>query len=276
MSVVFLPWRLEFGTMLMHWVRYVHGECKGIPPGVTKVVCCRRGHEPLFPDATEFFYDWEDLPDVEKKWKTARSDEHQQYISTLREEIGRRHPGSRIIEPLRHYKSQQKDSFQPTYREGTPRPKAPDILLAPRYREHGAHRNYQHWQSVSDGIKDLGCSVGLLGAKATSQKLKRVPKSLEVWNYEHDLDVTLWWMEQAKLVVTTDSAMAHLAVLARAPLKVIYDKKGKEAGHPTWPWAFDHMDTHALAHCEPILFGWKDPAIVVTAIKQYLEKFHGS
>jgi hypothetical protein len=74
-------------------------------------------------------------------------------------------------------------------------------------------------------------------------------------------------MAKAQLVLCTDSGIAHLAVLAGAPLQVIYGKAGVEAGKEEWRWAFDHMKAHAVAYCEPIIGGWDDPVrVIVTAL----------
>ena len=262
--LVFLPWRLEFGTMLMHWVRHVHIQLRDRPAGVRAVVCCRPGDEPLFPGADEYFYDWEDLPDVRKKWASVRDGDHKEYMQQLVAGLTKRYPGSRIINPPRKFPSDQTSgNFKPQPRSHIEMPgdKWPQVLIAPRYRNHGVHRNYAHWPEVFNLLNEH-YSVGLLGALSSSVDIPTCHEYWKAWFYDDNLSATLQMMSKARLVVTTDSAIAHLAVLAGARLAVIYDEPGVEAGKPEWPWAFGHMKDHAVNYCSPIIGGWKNPRVV--------------
>lgn len=262
--IVFLPWRLEFGTMLMHWVRYVHIRLSERPSGVRSVVCCRPGDEPLFPLADDYFYEWEDLPDNRKKWSTYRAGDHQGYLNQLRVHLERRYPGAQLVDPPRKFaQSQVAGNFrpQPVTELAMGRGAWPEVLIAPRYREHGAHRNYQHWAQLYSLLVGAGLGVGLLGVESSSIDMPGCRPEWKAWSYDDNLSATLCLMKHARAVVTTDSGIAHLAVLAGAPLGVIYDGPGVEAGKPEWPWAFDHMKTHAVNDCYPIIGAWRNPRI---------------
>jgi ADP-heptose:LPS heptosyltransferase len=72
------------------------------------------------------------------------------------------------------------------------------------------------------------------------------------------------------MVIATDSGMAHLAVLAQAPLLVIYETRGKLPGPEGWPWILPHMQAHAQAFCEPVLGCWSEPKNVQDALLRAL------
>jgi hypothetical protein len=220
-----------------------------------------------------FRYDWEDVPDIEKKTDLLKSKEHRSYMQALEDRY--RMEFAVIRHPLDGVKPQKfphcpQGNFVP--QPGGPPPDIhPDILVAPRYRLHGAHRNYAHWAAVIDGLRATGFSVGLIGAKETSVDYPGLGDTRKAWTYPDNLGTTLHWMHLSQVVLTTDSAMAHLAVLAGAPLWVIYGRAGVEAGKEAWRWTIPHMRAHAVAPVTPIINGWEDPDLVVGTVKAYLE-----
>jgi len=265
MTIIFLPFRGEFGQMLMAHVRWVHGI-----KAERKIVCCRRGDEPLFPSATGFFYDWVGVTDDQRHTQFLMSKENSRYLESLEPALLTLYPKARIRFPLDGLKPQRfpwcpQHNFVPEPAGKAPH-RFPDILVAPRFRKHGAHRNFQYWDDVIDGLELQGFRVGLLGTSETSVDRLGLPLWLKAWNYEDNLGITLHWMQQAKLVLCTDSGIAHLAVLAGAPLQVIYGKEGVEAGKEEWRWAFGHMKAHAVNYCEAVTGGWSDSAHVISAV----------
>jgi len=244
------------------------------PRGGPSTVCCRVGDEPLFPGAQGFCYTWDDLPNDKKKWSTARSNDHKDYMKALCSRLRADFESPTLISPPRRFDADlRKGNFvpRPQHAFDFPEDAYPEVLLAPRHRKHGAHRNYEHWPEVCAGVQGFA-SVGLLGTAEASLDLGGVATEHKVWNHADNLTATLNFLKHCRLCVTTDSAMAHLAVLCGAPLAVIYDEPGREAGHPTWPWAFDHMKHHAIAHCEPILYAWGSPDTVVDAVQRHLNE----
>lgn len=265
MTTVILPWRGEFGQMLMTHVRWVQG-IQADP----KIVCCRKGDEPLFPSATGFFYDWAGVLDDQKHTQFLMSKENRLYLEGLAQKLASVYPGASFRFPLDGMKPQKfprcpDNNFIPEPLGKAPK-KFPDILVAPRFRKHGAHRNFQHWHDVIDALELHGFHVGLLGTAETSVDRPGLPLWLKAWDYSDNLGITLHWMKKAKMVLCTDSGIAHLAVLAGAPLQVIYGKEGVEAGKEEWRWAFGHMKAHAVNYCEPIIGGWDAPATVVVSV----------
>lgn len=260
MNKVYLPWRGEFGTMIMHHVRFVHGDTAD-----RKVVCCRKGDEALFPSATSFFYGWEQVEDKVKNTKLLKSEEQRVYLEKLTEELKKEYPDHEIVaSPL---KSLVRKDWDFTPKPIVKRQLKADIVVAPRFRQHGTHRNYKYWPETVDLLKEAGFSVAAIGMKSTSVETNADIKS---WDYDN-MDATLELLRNCELAVTTDSGMAHLAVLCGTPLHVIYDEPGREAGHPKWPWVLPHMKEYAKAFCEPICFGWKSPDLVVDFVKEYFD-----
>jgi ADP-heptose:LPS heptosyltransferase len=105
--------------------------------------------------------------------------------------------------------------------------------------------------------------------KETSVDIQGITEGMKAWNWDA-LETHLAMMNAATVVLATDSGLAHLAVLNQNPLRVIYDEPGKEAGHPKWPWVLPHMKAHAVASCEPILYGWNSPETVVSSVLSVL------
>jgi hypothetical protein len=89
---VFLPWRGEFGTMVLRVCRFIHAY-----PAETKVVRTKRGFEALFPSATEFIYDWEDVPDLQKNWRLKKREEHCQYMAAFGAQMKAKYPRAELV-----------------------------------------------------------------------------------------------------------------------------------------------------------------------------------
>lgn len=268
MRQVLLPWRGEFGQMLMTHVRFAAAMQWGI------VVCCKPGDEPLFPRATEFFYDWVMPEDSKRNTKFLSSRENMEYQDALKVRLAVKYPDAEFWHPLQgakpqHCRFSRNHDFVPQPR--CPAPMFfPEVLVAPRWRRHGEHRNFQYWPDVVSRLIHAGVTVGLIGTQESSVPCPQVSDQLRAWSYPQNLGTTLHWMQRCKLVLTTDSGMAHLAVLARAPLKVIYGEPGVETGSPKgWKWVLPQMQEHAYNHCEPILHGWDDPQRVYTEALHY-------
>jgi len=274
MITVILPWRGEFGQMIMTYVRWVH-----LIPG-EKVVCCRPGQEPLFPSAARFIYDWEEVPDENRNSAFLKSRGNREYLQNLRHRLLKEFPEAEIREPLDGLKPQRfpqcpHSNFIP--KSAGPEPSVyPEVLVAPRFRKYGMQRNYAHWAIVMKAVAGIkaqeggNSTIGIIGLKETSIDLPELDDRWKAWGYPDNLGVTLHWMQRARLVLATDSGLAHLAVLAGAPLKVIYGKAGVIPGMENWGWILPHMQAHAITHCEPILGGWDSPEAVIEAVWQYL------
>lgn len=265
---VILPWRNEFGTMLMHHVRWVHSLA-----GLEKVVFCKPGQEVLFPSATSFRHDWEDAPDHMKRSKLWHDPGHKKYMVELEARARLEYPQHEVLQPPRKhpYRPQLKMKLE----QGVLDRKV-DVVLAPRYRQHAMNRNFQHWQELADGLQARGYIVGLTGAQATSLDNAKIEHGLKGWNLGGDRE-QLQLMNTARLTVTTDSGIAHLAVLNQNPLMVLYDNPGLDGPETKNAWTLPHMQAHASALCEPLVWCWHDPTRALNSISNYLltGKNHG-
>jgi ADP-heptose:LPS heptosyltransferase len=254
----------EFGQLIMTHVRWVH-----TIPG-TKVVCTRRGLEPLFPSATEFFYDWTDVPDAQRHTKTIKATSTQMQLEAVQDHLLAKYPGAQVRFPIdgkkpQYFPNLPQGNFQPV--PACPAPAwYPEILVAPRFRKHGEARNFPHWNKVVQDLRGLGYHVGIIGVPETSATIDGITMDRKAWGHDDNLGVTLHWMSKAKMVIATDSGMAHLAVLAGAPLLVVYEARGKVPGPEGWPWILPHMQAHARAFCEPVLECWSRPENVADAL----------
>lgn len=262
-KIIILPWRGEFGTMIMHYVRWANHECS---KAEESIVCTRLGLGALFPNATTLYYDWDDVKDEQKNTKLLKSDDNAKYLADLAKRLSALYPGYEILTPERKHGIHKEWDF-------TPKPKfarglSTDLVIAPRYRKHGEHRNFEHWDEVAMEFISRDVGVMSVGAEETSVKLAVDDVS---WRYD-SLDACLEMMQNCRLVLCTESGMAHLAVLAGAPLAIIYDKEGREAGKEMWPWNYPHLKMYAKNTCEPIVGGWNYPDKVINFVSKYLQQ----
>jgi hypothetical protein len=207
----YLPWRGEFGWMIMCFVKKFHAD-----PDSDKLICCKPGHECLFPTATHFFYDWQDLPDNKKAGaNTEVKDE-----GSIKRQIISQYPGQQHFASLKEIGWHNKHSFA----KHTFIPKSKhnlglkaDVVLAPRKREIDVFRNWskENWQIVATGLANNGASVGVIGTKETSFELDNVA----VRSYDHiDVDSDVELINNAKLVITQESGMQYLAFMCQKPV----------------------------------------------------------
>lgn len=264
-KLVILPWRSEFGTMLMHHVRWVHTRDSD-----QKVVFCRPGQEVLFPSATAFRYDWDDPPDHLKNSRLWRSREHIRYMEGLAERMRLEYPGYQVLIP--YHKQPNRPEVRLKLESGR-LDRHVDVVLAPRYRQHAQNRNFAHWQYLADQLRARGYVVGAVGSRATSVDLVGVPEELKGWNLGGDRE-QLQLMNSAQVTVTTDSGIAHLAVLNQNPLLVIFDQPGLDGPDTKNAWTLPHMQAHAGATCEPLIRCWHDPEAALNSIVYYLQTGH--
>lgn len=208
----YLPWRGEFGWMIMCFVKKFHADSSS-----NKIICCKRGHECLFPTATDFFYDWEDIPDSQKAGVSDVTDE-----VNLMEKIKKWFPLSNDQIDFVHLSEvgwHNKHDFaqytfipQSKYKIGL----KTDIVIAPRKRTIDIHRNWaqENWQLVVDMLNDQGITVGVCGSSESSFDLKNVKyKSYDYIDVDSDVEL----MNNARLVITQESGLQYLSFLCQRP-----------------------------------------------------------
>lgn len=254
--VCFLPFRGEFGWYLMNFVKRVHGFQHS-----NKWVCCKPGHEILFPSATNFFYDWNDISDDKKAGIVSTKDEDWLKFKILTkfnlstDQIHFCLPNETSWEEklsLAEFSPEINNKFNYNLKV--------DIVLTPRFRKVDVLRNWspEIWQALVYRLKDLGYSVGICGAKDSTYSL--LGADYYSYNYVNiDSDVEL--MKNAKLVVTCESGLLYLSFLCKSPTICV----------GLW-----HGDLGSILHRPQNVFfkecreGWENPEILVQEIIKYM------
>jgi len=109
-----------------------------------------------------------------------------------------------------------------------PEPYAIDVVVAPRAKPYTDAKNGWPWAYLVEEVRRRGYRVGIAGSAAESAT---IVADVAAWDLDEPGDSitgTLRLLRGARLVVTLDSGIAHLASLVDAPQLVIYDQRGDE------------------------------------------------
>lgn len=242
----YLPCRGEFGWMIVCFVKKFHAD-----PHPNKLICCKPGHEYLYPTATQFFYDWQDIPDAHKAGFAVVSDEEE-----IKQKLISQYPDQELefislSEVGWHNKHDfAKHTFIPIAKQNYGLD--PVVVIAPRKREMDAYRNWtqEKWQHVVNRLVDTGYSVGVCGTKETCFDLHNIKFKA----YEHlDVDSDVEMMTKARLIITQESGLQYLVFLCQKPvIHIDRFEVGHEHRNPTvffknMPEAWDNAEL--LARC---------------------------
>ena len=247
----YLPWRGELGWMIMCFVKKFHAD-----PSLDKIICCKPGHECLFPSASHFFYDWQDIPDSQKAGVAQVTDEE-----SIKEKVIAQFTKDIEFIPLSEVGWHNKHSFaQHTF---IPQPKnvldfKVDVVITPRHRQIDVLRNWNcaNWQVIINELAKRNITVGVCGTKDTSCQLQHVLHK----SYDHiDIDSDVEMMNNAKIVVTQESGLQYLSFLCKRPTICV--------GHYHGDMGADlHRDTNVFFKNPSA-----DPMLVVRDVLAYLE-----
>lgn len=253
---VYLPFLGEFGWYLMTWVKQFHADkCP------EKVICCKRGHECLFPTALGFFYDWQDIDDSNK----AGIYENFSHEAALREKIHLQYPNHclEFISPSRSGWHDKHDYASNTFKPicAFPRDLKADVVITPRHRQVDIRRNWtqNNWQYVVDRLVQKGISVGVCGAKDSTFHLNNVKHK----SYDHvDVESDVEMMNNAKLVVTQESGLQYLSFMCERPTFCI-DHYHKDHG----------SELHRPQHVpfKEVSYVWHQPELLVQEIEFFIK-----
>lgn len=190
--VVMLPERLQLGDVLCMRVRKVASI-----KADRLTVCCPKNQRFLYPTATDF----EDVGNY------VYGDELKRVSEALKE----KHPGATQIG--NSWPLPEKELIVRPDESGS---EASDFVLCPRFKgKLSPHRNWEGWPSLNEVLCGSGRKVVVAGIEADNgpwQGAVRVS----------DLERIAAHMLKTKLVVATDSGLAHLAILLRVPLALIW------------------------------------------------------
>lgn len=265
-----LPYRGEFGLT----VRYHVPAVRALPRPL--VVCHEPGLEALYPDCERLLVD--SKADALRRDVYARD---QEFVTHWKHKLEQLYPGWAIIAPDRSKKWPE--------RRFVPHPHIPqyvakcEIVICPRFRQYGTAKNWHRWPSLAATLATRGIRVFAAGLAETSDRRCRVTDA--AWNYARPLDATIEAMCRARLVISTDNGLAHLAVLCGAPLLLVGSLGGRVAPgpiqengriiHPAYgPIRMKHYYQHANHIGSPIELepnGWQRPdRVVAHALKMLM------
>ncbi len=252
----YLPWRGEFGWMIMCFVKKFHAD-----PYPNKIICCKPGHECLYPTASGFFYDWQDVPDSQKAGVYEVTDEE-----LIKAMVIEKYPNQEIeFVPLSEVGWHNKHDFaQYTF---IPQSKhnlglKADVIITPRNRLMDPQRNWtkENWQLVVNGLCHSGISVGVCGAADSSFDLQNIAFK----SYDHiDVDSDVEMMNNAKLVVTQESGMQYLSFLCQRPTFCI--------DHYHADWGSNQHRNMNIKFSNPT-YVWGNPALLVDDVISFLKE----
>ncbi len=156
-----------------------------------------------------------------------------------------------------------------------PEPHPVDVVLAPRVKPYTDTKNGWPWAALAAEVRERGWTVGLAGSRAESAD---VPADVAAWSLDPEGDAvtgTLRLLRGARVVVTLDSGIGHLAALVDAPHLVLYPQRGDERrslilrdGMPT---AMRFADLHRRNQrlCLPV---WGGVPEAIAAIEEVLTR----
>ena len=227
-KVCFLPWSGEFGWYLMVHVRRVHKHNADY-----KIVCCAPGEECLYPTANEFYHYTDFTPDCQKRHGKPISQQDAAEIKSYFKQRGDR--GITYIDAAFDRKGSQYryEAVQVQPAPQTARNIKTDILVAPRLRAglDEDRRNLGYWDDIVRALADKGHKVGLIGSKELSYDIN-IDGVVRSWDISDTVDCIVDMMYNTGMVISSNSGMAHLAILCQTvPLCVLGHKGG-----PAFTW----------------------------------------
>lgn len=255
---VVAPWRGEFGLKIRYHVPTTYA----LEPGYLAVI--EDGEQALYPGASEFWI----VPRRDDIDRHGDAYDKDPLVEQIRRVWG---PHVELLEPK---KGDPEKRFVPTPHvdQGVD---GVEVVICPREREYGAEKNWPYWETL---LSIPG--VFAAGAPDSSYDLD-CPNA---WDHDRFLDATIQAMLQAKLVVSTDAGLAHLALLCGRPLLLLTHKglvapgpvkevDGRISAPAYWPVRMDeyyHAANHrrVLIHEHP--FAWVYPDDVRTIVEDLL------
>jgi hypothetical protein len=262
---VYLPFIGEFGWYILLFVKKFNADHHN-----DKMICCKKGHECLFPTAKHFFYDWQDVDD---NLKAGVSDHKLEFIVKQKIMIDNSKVNPFVKNQYKtieefvylsdcgwHNKNNFSDSVfipKPKYNNNL----NVDVVICPRNRQVDSYRNWkqENWQLIIDGLKKRGYRVGLCGSKNSSFDLN----NLDHKSYDYvDVDSDVEMMLSAKLVIGQESGLQYLSFLCERPTFCIdhYHKDfGSDLHRPK------HVPFKSLEHL------WDDPNEILKEALNFLK-----
>jgi hypothetical protein len=260
---VFLPFRGEFGFIIMMHAPQVRAEIER-SPGEEIVVCCEPGNESLYPGATHYW------SVTRRNDKDRRARLEVDYIEEIKQKVIEAYGEKGVVFiPPDH--SAPRSYFTPEAKSGYPI--VCDVVVCPRCRKYGENKNWIYWQEMIHLLESSGLSVFSAGAPDSSFDVKS--NAGRAWDYPRFLDATISAFKRASFVLATDNGLAHLAVMCGKKLAMISYENGlvapgeDDVGNDYWPIKIDRFrkENHRNTPIEILPNTWGDPNFVFTQLK---------
>ena len=212
---VFLPWFGHFGDLIHDilpgiWALYRPGD----------VICGNPRHAALYPVTPDASL-W---PLVEAFYPNGYDHDHNHHALELQLEAAARERWPRAL-LLHHWDFSGGDERPLVPR---PEPMPVDVVLAPRLKHYTDTKSGFPWARLSELCTAQGWTVGLAGSQRESLD---VPASVRAWELDPPGDTVTGSMRLltgARITVSLDSGIAHLAALLGVPQLVYYANRGDE------------------------------------------------
>jgi len=229
-KIIVPPFVGEFGWFVIRTIREVDKH-----PAKHKVVCCRPGQEIFFPSADAFFYDYDAA--FKEKGRNAKVPTlglgrvwHVQAANAIANQCRYSNPDYADHEIFNTTKGNCYKHSKDIYHFPKLTPKLEydpvDVVFSTRNRREfkGKNRSADFYTSTLKLLMENGYTTGVVGIKKQSINLPYVDS--RSWDYPYEEEATVAMMQNAKLVVTTNTGISHLAVMLRCPLFVIENAPG--------------------------------------------------
>lgn len=235
---VALPYRGEFGHKVMWHAPQVYAH------GNIDLALIEWGTESLYPLADRYTY-VDTLDESKRRGKMSGDRE-------VLQQLKHRYRGSDLIWPS---PNAPRRYFQPVPSQKMPIPPV-DVVVCPRKREYGKRRNWPQWHDLIRALEHRGLNVFAAGVADSSYDVD-CPRA---WNYDRPLDASLTAFHAARMVVATDSGLAHLAVACGRPLALVLAKDRRVAPNAI-PSNLPRMlrGNHLGAPVTPLERAWEEP-----------------
>lgn len=241
--VILIPERFALGDVISFKARRASSiKCDRL------TVCCPQAWRFLFPTASDFI-------DVDEILTAAQSE-------IIVNSLKKQYPDAEFICISRKYDDNPdlEVSIPNRFSEKT------DILIAPRKKTFSSpHRNWEFWPFLANKLVKAGLNIKSIG-KADMSYDCGIP-------IVEDLRDIAAHMLQTRFVVSTDSAFAHLAILLKTPLIVLWGTPiGVIPGQKYRDGCHGRMEAHKKSFLLHIEGAWNDPDLVVSEILKIFNK----
>jgi hypothetical protein len=241
--VIVIPERYALGDVIAFKARRVPSiECDRL------TVCCNESWQFLFPTASDFVDVKDQLNGTEEK-----------HITELLKQI---YPNAEFVKVDHRYK----EIFDFDVEVPNRLSEETDLLVAPRKKPFGRapHRDWDYWPLLTDKLKETGLNIKAIGRADMSYDCG-VPLI-------EDLSDIASHMLKTRFVIATDSAFAHLALLLKVPVIVLWGERAGILPGQVYEQSYhSHMETFKRGFIYHLEGAWEDPYLALDEILKCLK-----